>query len=249
MFSAFFTDINNGTVVGQGGTILRISEPFEFITANVRAFLEGPYNGSGAMTTTLDENSLIPLNSNNAYSTAVYGYTASTVESIPNPDIVDWVLIELRTGTTSDTKVGERAAFLKSNGTIVDIDGSSPVTFENLPNGNYYVVIIHRNHLAIMSSSAIPLNSSSDLYNFTTSQSQAYTMGTDPMVALSGGGFGMIAADGNSDGGIYAEDYILYRISQGNEGYLSEDYNLDGGVYAEDYILYRLNQGFETNVP
>ena len=168
-------------------------------------FLEGPYNGSG-MTTTLNTNNLIPLNSNTAYSTTTYGYTASIVGSIPNATIVDWVLVELRTGTTSGTKVAARAGFLKSDGTIVDIDGTSPVLFTGLSAGNYYIVIRHRNHLAIMSSSAIALSSSSLLYDFTTSQSQAYTSGTDPMVALSGGGFGMIAADANNSAIITAAD-------------------------------------------
>ena len=47
------------------------------------------------MTTTLNTNNLIPLNSNDAYSTVVYGYTASIVASIPNASIVDWVLMGL----------------------------------------------------------------------------------------------------------------------------------------------------------
>ena len=63
-----------------------------------------------------------------------------------------------------------RAAFIKSDGTIVDIDGTSPVTFTGLPAGNYYMVVRHRNHLAIMTAAAIPLSSSSELYNFTTAQ-------------------------------------------------------------------------------
>ena len=67
----------------QGGTILRTTAP-DFVTANLKVFLEGPYNGSGAMTTSLNTNNLIPLNSNSAYSTATYGYTASVVGSIPN---------------------------------------------------------------------------------------------------------------------------------------------------------------------
>ena len=83
--------------------------------------------------------------------------------NIPDPDIVDWVLIELRTGTASGTKVGTRAAFLKSDGTIVDIDGTSPVRFAGLTEGNYYVVVRHRNHLAIMSANAIPLSGSSSI--------------------------------------------------------------------------------------
>ena len=66
--------------------------------------------------------------------------------------------------------------FLKSDGTIVDTDGTSPVQFTGLSAGNYYIVIRHRNHLAIMSASAIPLSSSSALYDFTTAQSQAYTL-------------------------------------------------------------------------
>ena len=65
----FFTDANNGTVVGDGGVILRTSGPSpNYITANLKVYLEGPYNGSGAMTTTLNTNNLIPLNSNTAYS-------------------------------------------------------------------------------------------------------------------------------------------------------------------------------------
>ena len=140
-----------------------------------------------------------------------------------------------------------RAAFLKSDGTIVDIDGTSPVQFTGISAGNYYIVIRHRNHLAIMTESVVALSSSSVLYNFSTSQSQAY--GNSAMDALSGGVFGMIAADGNKDGGIYGEDYILYQTSQGQEDYRIEDYNMDGGVYGEDYILYQINQGDETWVP
>jgi hypothetical protein len=38
----------------------------------------------------------------------------------------------------------------------------------NAPDGNYYLVIKHRNHLAIMSAAAISLNgNSSVLYDFT----------------------------------------------------------------------------------
>jgi hypothetical protein len=69
------------------------------------------------------------------------------------------------------------------------------------------------------------------------------------MVDLGSGVFGMYSADGNKDGGIYGEDYILYQTAQGQENYRIEDYNMDGGVYGEDYILYQLNQGYETQVP
>ena len=72
-----------------------------------------------------------------------------SVGIIPSSDIVDWVLVELRVGTA--TSAGMRAAFLKNDGTIVDLDGTSPVEFDGISSGNYYIVVKHRNHLAVMS--------------------------------------------------------------------------------------------------
>ena len=249
LLGIFFTDANTGIVVGEGGLILRTTAPPSFITANVKVFLEGPYNGSGAMTTTLNTNYLMPLNSEDAYDTTAYGYTASTVASIPFTTIVDWILVELRTGTSSGSKVAERAAFLKSDGTIVDIDGTSPVTFTNLSDGNYYVVIRHRNHLAIMTASAILLSSSSVLFDFTTSQTKAYTTSSDPMVALSGGGFGMIAADANNSAIITAADVTPIITNLNNSVYSGADVNMSAIVTAADITKIISNLNKATNVP
>ena len=87
----------------------------------------------------------------------IWNYTGSErIYNLP-ADIVDWVLLELRTGTAANTTVGKRAALLKSDGSIVDLDGISQVKFKGIVPGNYYVVVRHRNHLAIMTASAIPL--------------------------------------------------------------------------------------------
>lgn len=217
------------------------------ISANLKVYLQGPYSGGGLMTTTLNTNTLIPLNSNTAYSTLTYGYTASTVTSIPNSDIVDWVLVELRTGTAAGTKVAARAGFLKSDGTIVDIDGISQLKFTGLGVGNYYVVVRHRNHLAIMSASAIPLSSNSALYNFSTAQLQAY--GTNPMVALSGGGFGMIGADANSSGIVTNSDKDEIINQLNNAGYYNGDVNFSGIVTNADKDLIFNNLNKASLVP
>jgi hypothetical protein len=219
------------------------------ISVNVKVFLEGPYSGSGTMTTTLNTNNLIPLNSNSAYSGATYGYAPTTVASIPNTSIVDWVLLELRTGTGSGTKVATRAVFLKNDGTLLDSTGASPVYFTGLSAGNYYIVLRHRNHLAIMSANAISLSGSSSLYNFTTAQTQAY--GTNPMKALTGGSFGMIAGDANQDGFISAGDKNSYWFPQnGLNGYLSGDFNLNSFVTSGDKNLFWFpNNGLAAQVP
>jgi hypothetical protein len=219
------------------------------ITANLKVFLEGSYNGSGSMTTALNNSHLIPLTSDSAYPTANYSYSASVVGSIPDSSIVDWVFVELRTGTGSETKVASRAAFLKSDGTIVGTDGSTPVSFTGVSAGNYYVVIRHRNHLAVMTASAIPLSSSSALYDFTTSQSQAYTSGTDPMVALSGGGFGMIAGDGNNSTIITASDVTPIINNLNNSIYTGADINMSAIVTAADVTKIISNLNRSSNVP
>ena len=239
-----------GWAVGDNGTILRYyNSTASNLSVNLKVFLEGPYNGSGLMTTTLNTNNLIPLNSDIAYPTATFSYTASVVGSIPNSSIVDWVLIELRTGTASGTKVATRAAFLKDDGTIVDIDGSSPVSFNGVSAGNYYIVVRHRNHLAIMSASAIPLSSNSSLYDFTSSQSQAYITGTDPMVALSGGGFGMIAADANNSAIITAADVTPIIVNLNLSVYSGADVNMSAIVTAADVTKIISNLNKATNVP
>src|SRR6185295_17903717 len=54
-----------------------------------------------------------------------------------NDDIVDWVFLELRNTVTSpNTVLQTRSALVQRDGDIVDVDGTSPVTFNNLANGN-----------------------------------------------------------------------------------------------------------------
>ena len=99
--------------------------------------------------------------------------------------------------------------------------------------------------------SAIPLSSSSALYDFSTAQSQAY--GTNPMVALAGGGFGLYAGDSNKDGQITALDFNTWNVNTkaGQTGYVADDMNLDGQVTALDFNFWNVNTklGAVTNVP
>ena len=233
---------NGGIFAGTEDGVSR-----NIILANIKVYLEGPYAGGGAMTTTLNTNNLVPLNSNDAYSTLTYGYTASTVTSIPNSDIVDWVLVELRKGEASGTKVGTRAGFLKSDGTIVDTNGLDPLQFTGLGDGNYYVVVRHRNHLAIMSANAIPLSSNSALYDFSTAQLQAY--GTNAMIDLGSEVMGMISGDTNNSGIISAADKSIVNSSNLANGYYIADTNFSGIVTAADKSNINSNNLKQTFVP
>ncbi|MCP5061192.1 MAG: hypothetical protein GY936_01850, partial [Ignavibacteriae bacterium] len=64
---------------------------------------------------------------------------------------------EIRTSTESSSMVAQRAGFILSDGSIVDIDGSSAIKFEGVSDSDYYIVVKHRNHKSIMSSTAVSL--------------------------------------------------------------------------------------------
>ena len=120
--------------------------------------------------------------------------------------------MQLRTGTEASTAVRTRAAFLMSDGSIHDIDGSNHVNFIGLSTGSYYIVVIHRNHLAVMSNNPVSLPNSS-AYDFTLNSNSAY--GTNPMATLSDGKFGMYAGDANGNGVINATDYLIVQPNIG----------------------------------
>jgi hypothetical protein len=205
------------------------------LVANVKAYLQGPYSGS-AMLTGLNTAGIIPPAQ--PYNVAPWSYAGTeTVTSIP-AGVVDWVLVELRTGTAAATKVATRAAFIKSNGAVVDLDGTSAVGFAGLPAGSYYIVLRHRNHLAVMSAAAVALTTTSAVYDFTTGTSKYY--GADAR-EVAAGVFGLWAGDVTANGNVkYSgssndRSPILTRIGGGDltlsvNGYYPEDVNMNGQV-------------------
>jgi photosystem II stability/assembly factor-like uncharacterized protein len=202
-------------------------------SANIKVFLQGPY-ASGSMNTTLRENGYIPLAQ--PYNVAPFNYNGvEEVDSIP-AEVVDWVLLELR--SDSATQVSRRAAFLKSDGSLVDIDGVSSVKFPTVTPGNYYVVIRHRNHLAVMTANPVTLSYSPVLFDFSTAQTQAY--GTNAMKDLGGGVFGLYTGDGNRDGLVTSTDFNVFnpKFTSAASGYEYSDWNLDGLVTSTDFNFF-----------
>lgn len=206
----------------------------QFVLAKLKIFLEGPFVTNGdSMKTTLRVNNYIPL-------TSPYPQDPRTLSSIPF-GIVDWVLVELRSQLNGGT-IGYKSALLKSDGKIVGDDGVTEEIVVDVPPGNYYVVIRHRNHLSVMSKNPIALNDNSSapsLYDFTSSSNNYY--GTGGVKELKPGVWGMWAGDVNGDGVIKYNlanndrALILQRIGGSDinaavSGYYPEDLNLDGTV-------------------
>jgi lysophospholipase L1-like esterase len=120
---------------------------------NAKIFLEAAYEDIGTMNTLLNASSQIPGSQPFNKSPWNYAGTEQT-DNIP-PNVVDWVLVSLRTGTAESAETACRAGFLKTDGSIVDLDGSSPLAFV-VDVGDYYVVVEHRNHLPVMSVIKVP---------------------------------------------------------------------------------------------
>jgi parallel beta-helix repeat protein len=235
-------EVTPGTInVGSGST--------PGLLVDVKVYLQGAFNGTG-QDTTLRHNTLLPLLQ--PYNAVPWNY-AGTENVDPSQGIpagaVDWMLVELRTGTAANTAFAWRAGWMMTDGAIKGTAGISPIGFPGLDPGNYYVVIRHRNHLAIMSATALPISSASANYDFTTGQGQAF--GSNPMVQV-GSVFCLIAGNGNGDATVNAVDRnSIWRVQNGNiNGYYSGDFNLNGIVNAVDRNTYwRVNNGLLSQVP
>ena len=155
--SGFDIGIDNNVYVA-GGTIARIVQETHTIL-NLKAYLEGPFSGN-EMTTLLNTSGYLPLDQ--PYDGAPWLYTGTeSVTSIPNQNVVDWILVELRETTgdassaTPDKIIARQAGFILKNGTITGINGVNPMQFDNPISDNLFVVLWHRNHLGILSAEAV----------------------------------------------------------------------------------------------
>jgi uncharacterized repeat protein (TIGR01451 family) len=110
--------------------------------------------------------------------------------------IVDWVFIELRLGSDAQHVVATRSALLQRDGDVVDLDGSSPVYFTNVPSGDYYVVVRHRNHLGLGTQDPMPLSPTPNIVNFADYSLNAF--GNNPGIDV-GGQRVLWSGDLNSD--------------------------------------------------
>ncbi len=218
----------------------------ERVNANITAFLEGPFDAD-SMKTDLSSAGVIPLA--HPFSGPPWNYTGEETIPVAGDDFVDWVLVQLRTGTDSSTTIATRAALLMENGNIADMDGSSLLSFSGISAGNYYVVIRPRNHLAVMTANAIALSAASTEYDFSSAVTQAY--GTGAQVEVTSGVFGLITGDANGNGQIQTDDNNdIWEVEVGSAGYKRSDYNLNGQVQTDDKNdFWNNNVGKGTQVP
>jgi hypothetical protein len=246
-----------GADVGaSGGVVYGMNK---FVLANAKVFLHGAFNNAtGLMNDGLRAAGSIPLN--DPYRVAPYNYPHSAnnnaiAETIapsvlsaqvnPENNIVDWVVVELLNNNSPAAVIQSRSALVRRNGTLVDVDGTSPIYFKNLNPGNYNISVRHRNHLGAMTNAtqALSLNSGSS-YDFSLNATSAFVNPSftyGPLRELPRTGntsvWGLYSSDGNFNkrvqitGSPSVNDYSLLLNSINlTPGYYQRDYNMDGTV-------------------
>jgi len=185
------------------------------------------------------------------------GMSASADAGYPSM-VVDWVLVSLRTDPEDGSEaLCQRAGLLHSDGHIEFLANADCCSLDPLQ--SYYIVIEHRNHLIIMSATAISIVNGTITYDFRDKQSYL----SDPFSSgifnaqkeVLPGVFAMYAGNGDQtsvaeeDTDITAADYTKW-LNNGpeNRTYNLVDYNMDGDVSALDFNLWQTNSPRFTSV-
>ncbi len=223
----------------------------------IDVLLQGPYQpATDLMTDNLRASSLLPVLE--PYSTI--GYTQiggggemvdPIVLDVTGPDaIVDWILLELREAADNTTSIATRTGLLQADGDVVDLDGVSPVFFEDVNAGDYFIVVRHRNHLDVMTPIALPLNESTAFpHDFTGGDAFGYPGYQQTQVEVEPGVFCLNEADYDQNGAIDAADRSEAWNHKNETGYIVYDSNFDGECNAAERSVVWNNRNKLSQVP
>jgi len=256
--------------INEAGTVVDhfdMVKPPTSVIVPVKVMLQGPFIAStGTMNDALRSTSDFPLAQphNGIFPTVGSGgemVTPSVLQQSGTSAIVDWILLELRAKDQPATVLATRSALLRRDGSVVDLDGNSAVSFV-VPVGEYHVAVRHRNHLGAMTAQPVRLNRTTSLLDF--SLPSTTTWGTDAQCNVNGTMVlwaGDVQRDGTViyTGGSNDRDRILEAIggsvpTQTVDGYRSTDVDLDGVTkYTgndndRDRILFTIGGVVATNV-
>ena len=227
--SVIMRDLLNNPIYADNieGANVKINCP---IYADILLFLEGAYDAANdTMRTGL--NGKIPLTS--PYQDAI------TSPCIPD-SAVDWIYVELRLTSTGTTVCG-KSMFLMKSGEICDPLYDHP-GFDNIGCGLYFIVIRHRNHLAILSDKKCQFKDEGTAEEIDLSLSENI-FGDDAIKELGKGTCVICCGDVDGNCQVNTNDYVNWYNSflQGETGYRAADVNFDGEVTTEDYSLWYNN--------
>ncbi len=199
----------------------------------LRVLLEGSYDTNEVMSTALNDGGNVPTVQ--PYNTPPWNYNgAEAVSSIP-VNIVDWVMVTIRSEQGNATVIDTAAALLRNDGLITSIIGNG-IQFEVdfAPIDSVFVSVYHRNHIGVMTAQKIGRDNNNYYnYDFTTAASQNFG-GISGVNQIEPGIFGMIAGDFDANSQVQNSDFNELFPDLGIPGYRAGDLNLNGQVQNSD---------------
>jgi len=258
----------------KGGRWLDIQLDSNVLTLDIKVLLEGASynlnNGSYMleMRTDLYHRSILPMSDDGSriqhrFETELGNFPNDKWNDTPqySPDVVDWVLVSLRTYSLNPTTTFYKApAWLLHDGTVrfYSTIRKADIDFDNL--GDFYVMIEHHNHLPIITPT--PLNKEMNILEFNFIEQNAYNPPTGVgQKEIMPDVWAMYAGNIHNDylgnvcevfdfEEITGADKARWFDNNGNFGiYQTSDANLDGDINGADKILWEPNNGIFSATP
>jgi hypothetical protein len=212
------------------------------LTVDLTVFLEGAYMASDSMNVTGLFHGATPLDqpfSDPGMNGTILEHDTTLSVSTWHTNYIDWILVSLRTDSSAASQVFQTPAILRKDGSVVDTSGTA-LTIHGLSAGSYYVVVRARNHLPVMSASAVDFSTGSGTWDFSTGPGSAFSNDGPAMKVMSDSRTVLVSGDINMDGQITAADFNLWLLDTKAvvTGFVLTDLNLDGQVTAADFNLW-----------
>ncbi len=184
------------------------------------------------------------------------------------PNAMDFVLVYLRNAASGGSPAATALGVIGTNGFLYDLNGDPGVSM-NIPNGDYYIVVLHHNHLAVQSATAVNTatltgNVAGEYFDFTVLANcyqKPSGSNNEPVKMLESGVYGQFAGNAASSIGsetgaampiiVYSLDGVPIQQGSGDDPkYTRADTNLNGVVvYALDFVPVQMNSGLACEVP
>lgn len=230
---ADFALIANADDACDIGAVELAASPRLIADLDISAFLDGPFNGT-RMEVDLTSLGLVPTLQ--PYNVSPWTYPGIEESTLPS-NMVDWVLVRLRSGSIDNLgNVKRRSYELLADGSM-----SEPRTFakiRGLDPGYYFVELVHRNHLDVISNVPVRYEWGNPITHDFTARQSAYSNGglaqRDENSTIR-----MWAGDGDVNGSISAFDFLTVWLpaNGGPATYDLSDFNMDGSTTSFDFIL------------
>lgn len=198
------------------------------IKIDSKLFLQGPYN-AGLMLDGLRTTGNIPTTS--PYADAIT-CNASVFTVTGANAIIDWVWMEIRDSADGTTVIASMSALLQADGDVVNVDGTSAIN-ANVPEGNYYFMVGHRNHLGVRTANTVSLVGGTQSIDL-TGNIALIEGGNNAIANMGDGNFALFSGDFDGNGQVQNSDKVAVEILRGTSGFSNADLDMNSEVQNTD---------------